>query len=179
MRIALFVLLGVVAWVVIWVLFLRNWLKAQPWTAGFFALVEPVERNLWNKSETILWSRFLMVLGVLPPILDQLSTLNIPALMAVLPEKWTPYLSLSFVVAGIVSEFLRRQTTKPLEVVALPDVVSPAVAQAVVVAEIASKEAVAVVKAEAVAVKAEAVAVAAEKAVIVEAAKIVKPKDGD
>ena len=175
----LIVLLAFIAFVALWVLWLRNWMKEKPWAAGFFAAIEPAEIYLWNKSETILWSRFLMFLGVLPPILDQIAMLNTPAIIAIVPERWTPYLSLSFVVAGTISEALRRATTKPLEVVALPDVLPPAVAQAVAVADVASKEAVAAVKADAVAVKAEASAVAAEKAVVVEAAKIEKTKDGD
>jgi hypothetical protein len=138
--------LFVLALVVFWVLWGRNAMKRQPWAAGFFNAVEPIERWLWDKSETILWSRFLIVVGLLPPILDQLKILGDGGLLEVIPEQYRPWLSLTITLCGIVSEVLRRSTTKPLEIVSLPENKPPAVAEAVERAEATKLEAVAAVK---------------------------------
>lgn len=142
------ILLSITALVVIYVLWLRKWLKIQPWAQGFYRLVDPIELFLFKKSETILWSRFLMLVGLLPPLLDQIKAFNIPEVMAIVPQQYVPYLSLSFVLCGMVSEFLRRSTTKPLEMVALPEVVSPEVKQAVQRVEATNADSVAVVAAD-------------------------------
>ena len=140
--------LGVLAFVVVWVLWARNELKRRPWAAGFFAAIEPIERWLWDKSETILWSRFLIIIGLLPPIFDQLKVLGEGGLLDVIPEKYRPWLSLSITLCGIVSEFLRRSTTKPLEIVSLPEVQSPKVTAAVTKVEVANAVAVRAIQEE-------------------------------
>lgn len=139
-------LLVLIAFTILYVLFLRNWLKEQPWAKGFFAWIEPYEIALWRKSETILWARFLIVLGLIPPILEQLGDLSGSGIERLLPEKYQALWTLSFTVIGIVNEFLRRSTTKPLEIVELPQNLPPAVAQAVNRAEVAKDAAVAVVE---------------------------------
>ncbi len=133
---------------VCWIAWGRSWLKARPWrwSQWLFSIVEPAERWLWNKSKTILWSRFLMLLGALPWFLDQIQLLNIPALLAVIPAGYQSYISLVFVVIGIISEIIRRYTTKPLALVELPDNAPFSVTQAVAVAEIAEADAVAAVR---------------------------------
>lgn len=140
----------IVVWFVIWVVWLRNWLYCKPWawSQAMFKAVEPIELWLWDKSETILWSRFLIVLGLIPPILDQLQLFNVPAVLGVIPPKYQPYLSLVFAVLGIISEILRRATTKPLTLVAVSDKrgLSPDVAAAIESADATKREAVAVVK---------------------------------
>lgn len=143
-RSIIFFLIGSAFIVLVYALWGREHLKAI--FPKFFAWIEPGERWLWNKSETILWSRFLMFAGALPPLLDTVGALNIPELMAVLPQKYVPYLSLIFVMCGLVSEILRRYTTKPLSVVELPDKLPPKVEAAVAEAETAKDAAVVVVE---------------------------------
>lgn len=143
------ILPAVVALVLSYVLFGRAWLKTKFWAQGFFARIEPVEIWLWNKSETILWSRFLMLIGILPPLLDQFQLFNTPALLAVVPEKWQSWLTLTFTLCGIVSEINRRYTTKPLTIVQVAEKdMTPTVVEAMAVAEDAKNEAVAVVAEE-------------------------------
>jgi len=142
------VFLFVLAIFVGWVLWGRNAMKRQPWAAGYFATIEPIERWLWDNSETILWSRFLIIIGLLPPIFDQLKVLGEGGLLEVIPEKYRPWLSLSITLCGIVSEFLRRSTTKPLEIVSLPEIKSPEVAAAVTKVEVANARAVKVIQEE-------------------------------
>ena len=122
----IWILLGFIAFVIIYVVFLRNWLKERIWAKGFFAWIEPYEIALWRKSETILWARFLIVLGLIPPILEQLGELSGSGIERFLPEKYQALWTLSFTVIGVVNEFLRRSTTKPLEIVALPESAPPA-----------------------------------------------------
>ena len=122
----IWILLGFIAFVIIYVVFLRNWLKERTWAKGFFAWIEPYEIALWRKSETILWARFLIVLGLIPPILEQLGELSGSGIERFLPEKYQALWTLSFTVIGVVNEFLRRSTTKPLEIVALPESAPPA-----------------------------------------------------
>jgi hypothetical protein len=135
----------VAAFVAIYALWLRPWMRTRLWAQGFFVLIEPVEILFWRKSETILWNRLLMLMGALPPILEQLEKLNIPALQGLVPEKYQGWWTLTFTVIGIIGEYQRRDTTKPLEVVALPVDMPPAVAAAVARAEVANATVVAAV----------------------------------
>ena len=91
-------LLVLIAFTILYVLFLRNWLKEKSWAKGFFALIEPYEIILWRKSETILWARFLIVLGLIPPVLEQLGELSGSGIDRLLPEKYQALWTLSFTV---------------------------------------------------------------------------------
>lgn len=132
----------------------RNWLKAKtwPWSKRFFEITEPIEIALWSKSETILWSRFLQFLGVVGAILTWFGALDVTPYLALAPEKYRPWISAAPFAAlalnGIISEILRRGTTKPLELVAVSDNAPPAVKAEVEKAEAAKVEAVATVVAE-------------------------------
>lgn len=148
MSMTFFIVLGVlVALIAIYGMGGRNWLKARPWTAWFYRWVEPIEIVLWRKSETILWSRFLIIAGLIPPLFEQLEKL-MPAVSGVLPPEYQAWWTLSFTVVGIINEMMRRNTTKPLELVELPDNQSPKVAAAVAAAEVAKDKAVAAVEKE-------------------------------
>ena len=103
----------------------RAWLKRQSWAAGFFAWIEPIEIALWRKSETILFARVLMLVGLIPSLLEQLNALNIPEIANLLPEQYRGYWTLTFAVIGILVEFNRRYTTMPLSQVAAPDAEKP------------------------------------------------------
>lgn len=127
----------------------RDWLKRQPWTGWFYRWIEPIEIALWRKSETILWSRFLMVIGVVPVLLEQIEKLNVPGISGMLPPEYQAWWTLSFTLIGIINEMMRRNTTKPLEIVELSDNVSPKVAAAVEKADDAKDKAVAAIEKEA------------------------------
>ena len=62
-------------------LVLRPWLKSQGWAQRFFAWIEPLERNLFKKSETVLVGRLIWLCGAIVTINDgfiaYFSTLNI------------------------------------------------------------------------------------------------------
>lgn len=149
----LLVILLITLAVMIWVAWARPWLKAKPWpwAQAFFAWIEPYEIKLWRKSETLLWARFKMALGMLVSALLQLGAIDLSPVVPFLPEslqKWYPLIPLLVTVAGFVDEKLRRDTTKPLDLVAVPETtpLPPAVAEALEAVETIKKDAVAVVK---------------------------------
>ena len=125
----------------------RKWLKTKPWAVGFFAAIEPYEITLWRKSETILWARFQQLCGIILTVLTVAGTLDLSPLFPLLPDKykWLPsMLPLAISVAGKVSEMQRLATTKPVQLVELPDILPPHVAAAVLDAELTKQNAVAV-----------------------------------
>lgn len=134
----------------------RDWLKAKPWAQGFFAWVEPVEILLFKKSETILFARLKMLTGILLTFLTQIGTIDLTPWMPFVPEKYQPAVNaavnaapLMLTLVGWADERLRKTTTKPIELVAVPDQVvaeNPQVANAVAAAEAVKFEAVATVK---------------------------------
>jgi hypothetical protein len=151
---ALLVVIALLAVVLLYVL-ARPWLKAQPWAAPFFAWVEPLEIRLFKKSETILWARAKMAAGVLLTGLTFLGGIDFSLLMPYVPEAYRDLVQfalnmipMALTLVGAVDEKLRNGSTKPLELVALPEntPLPPQVAIAVADAEIAKETAVAVVK---------------------------------
>ena len=134
------------------VLWVRPWMRKTPWGQDALARIEPVERWLYNKSETIFWARWLQFVGVLTAALAWLGEFNVYQIVAFVPDRYQPYLLAAPAVAGAINGLiiaaLRRDTTKPLEVVALPDDAPLAVQSAVARAEVATKDAVDAVKRE-------------------------------
>jgi hypothetical protein len=133
--------------ILVYVLGGRRWLKSKPWATGFFATIEPIEITLWRKSETILWARFQQLIGIVLTLLTGLGALDLSPLFPLLPEKykWVPtVLPLIITCAGKISEMQRVSTTKPVELVELPDKMSPRMAEVVRDAEITKQVAVAV-----------------------------------
>jgi hypothetical protein len=116
--------------VALYVIWLRPWLRDKEWAAGFFAWIEPAERLLFKKSESILWARFLKVIGLGVPFLQAVGAVDITPYMAIIPEGYGPYLLLLIFVAGQMGEWLRKDTTQPLEIVAIPDNAPPEVKRA-------------------------------------------------
>lgn len=145
--------------ILVYVMWGRAWLKAQPWAAGFFAAVEPIERRLYQKSETLLVGRLLSVGGFLVSIYDMLAmfatgldlTPITSRVLSGMPADMRPLVvSASFGALGLLIGWLRKRTTKPIELVAMPEAdVPPAVAFAVAEADIAKEAAVEAVKAAA------------------------------
>lgn len=127
----------------------RRWLKAKtwPWSIKFFQATEPAEIALWGKSETLLWTRFVSLVGILYAFLSWLGALDVSPFLILLPEKWRPWLTAApfaaVALGGLIGEILRRGTTKPLELVAVPDRAPLAVREAVEHADLVGQEAVA------------------------------------
>lgn len=178
----LLVLVALFALVLWYVMAGREWLKAKPWMAGFFAFVEPIEIWLYKKSETMLVGRLLWVGGLLVTAYDAIAmfaaglvgfdlTPITSRVLSDVPADLQPLVvSFSFAGIGALIGWLRKRTTKPLELVEIAETdMKPEVAQAVAVADQAKVAAVAVVveaKAEAAVAKAEtAKEVAVEAAV--------------
>lgn len=146
-----FILAALAAALLIYAVWGRPWLKSKPWAAGFFAAIEPLELALWKKSETILFARLKMAIGAVLMCLAWMGDIDLTPIMPLVPAQYQAYvhtfvnmLPLLITVVGWMDEQLRKTTTKPLEVVALPDALPADVADAVAKAEAAKFEAVAV-----------------------------------
>jgi len=154
MTIFLLVLALVVALAFIYALVLRKWLKSQSWAQGFFSAIEPFEIALYKKSETVLLGRLVWFGSLLVTAYDgfmaYFSTLNFAPLTTRLmdflhiPDDLRSFTLSAFVTAlGLAIVRMRKTTTKPLELVAVPDAqVTPAAAQAMARAETAKDQAV-------------------------------------
>ncbi len=139
--VSLLVLTAVVA---VYVVLLRPWLRKREWAQGYFRVVEPVELWLYGKSETILWSRFLVLLGMIPGFLSAFAGFDFSPFIEWVPEKYRPWLFLAVTIAGVMGEALRRDTTKPLAVISLPEEKTSEQAAVVANVEAANKLAVSV-----------------------------------
>jgi hypothetical protein len=105
----------------------RAWLKEQPWAKGFFAWIEPIEIALYKKSETILVGRLMWVGGFLVTGYDSLATF-LPSLdltpvtnrvLSWVSDDLRPLVvSASLAGIGLLINWLRKRTTKPVEAVA-------------------------------------------------------------
>lgn len=153
--IVLAIVIGIILW---YALHGRDWLKSKPWAQGFFEAIEPIEIFVYKKSETILVARSLQVLGAILTILTWFGSIDITPIMPLVPEKYHAYvyaayslLPLALNGLGAIVERLRNKTTKPIELVEVPDKVvaeTPKIAEAMAVAEDAKTEAVAEVAAQ-------------------------------
>lgn len=105
----------------------RRWLKRQtwPWSVGFFRAIEPVEIRLWGKSETLLWTRYISFMGTLYGFLTWLGALDVTPFLSLMPDAYRPWVTAApfaaVVLGGVVGEVLRRGSSQPLEMVAVPD----------------------------------------------------------
>jgi hypothetical protein len=132
----------------------RDWLKSKSWAQGFFARVEPIEILLFKKSETILVARLLQGLGAILTLLQYFNGADLTPILPLVPLKYQFYLTtavncvpLLLNVIGAIIERLRNKTTKPIELVAVPDKVvaeSPELQDVIAKADDAKVEAVAV-----------------------------------
>jgi hypothetical protein len=135
----------------------RKWLKNKSWAQGFFAWIEPLELALYQKSETLLVGRLLWVGSTLVTIYDGLAvfvqSLDLtPLTTRIFDALHVPQdmrsLSISALVGiiGLIISWLRKRTTKPLELVAIPETkITPAAAVAMAQADVAKDQAVAAV----------------------------------
>lgn len=141
-----------VAVIVFWAMWGREWLKQKPWAAGFFAWIEPIELALWKKSETILIGRSLWLGSGLVTAYDLLATFATgldltpvtTRLLKDVPEDMRGLVvSAGLGLIGLLIGWLRKRTTKPIELVAVPDDAPPAVAAKIIRVEAANVAAVA------------------------------------
>ena len=155
MKIALIVLAVITALLLWYALQGREWLKSKSWAAPFFVWIEPIELALYKKSETILVARLKVIVGAVLTLLTQIGSIDLTPLIPFVPERHQPYvnfainlLPLLISALGLIDEKLRNGTTKPIELVAVPERdVSPEVADALMAADAAKVDAVAVVEA--------------------------------
>lgn len=157
MTVFLLVLALIVALAFIYALVLRPWLKSQAWAQRFFSWVDPIEVALFKKSETILVGRLLWVGGLFVTLYDGLAvfvhSLDITPLttrifdwLQIPPDMRNLSATAAVGIIGLVINKLRKSTTKPLELVAVPDAnVTPAAAVAMAKADAAKDQAVAAV----------------------------------
>lgn len=103
---------------------IRPYLRAMPSLADTWERIDARERTLlhliWARLDgykTFLWSRFLIMAGVLLPALQVLEAVD---LSQIVPAKYAPYIVVGLALIGMVNEYLRRVTHKPLEL-APPD----------------------------------------------------------
>lgn len=147
----LIVLTLIVVFCVLYALKGRAWLKSTSWGQRFLDWIEPVEIALFKKSETILFARLQQALGLVLTALTFLGTIDLTSFKAMVNPKWGwlfDCIPMAVTILGLISEYLRNRTTKPVEVVAAPATISPEAAAVVAAAENANAEAVAVVKNE-------------------------------
>jgi hypothetical protein len=135
--------------VIAWVTYLRPWLRNQPWACDFFLWIEPIELHLYKKSEGILWARWQQFLGLVITSVGVFGGIDYTWLAFWTPDYIDPLLPLIptiLNVTGTIAERLRNDTTKPLEVVALPQEKPAEVAAVVAKVEAANEQAKEVVK---------------------------------
>lgn len=120
--------------IALYVVVIRPWLRTKEWAKPFFAgpITEWIELHLFRKSETLMWARWQMFIGPAITSLQSFGAIDITPLVTVLtfvlPPKyqWLAQViaqgwPMLFALLGAIGEFQRRDTTKPLELVAVPE----------------------------------------------------------
>lgn len=143
--IALTVITVLVALYVVW---LRPRMRKTAWGAAFLDWIEPMERVLYWKSETVLWARFKQVMVSLFGLLAIIGQLpDLTPFIQFFPEEVRPFLlvipGLALWLDNSIGVALRKDTTKPLEIVAMRTDAPEAVKAAAADAEAVTKDAVA------------------------------------
>lgn len=155
----LLVLALIAALLFIYALVLRPWLKNQPWAQGFFAYIDRVELALFKKSETVLVGRLLWLGSGIVTLYDMagvfFSSLDLTPIQTRVfdalhvPQDLRGTVLSAFVASlGLIIVYLRKQVSKPLELVAVSDkdvAANPRVAEAIAMADATKAEAVNVV----------------------------------
>lgn len=131
----------------IYVVWLRPLMRNTTWGKKWLSYIEPMERLLWWKSESLLWSRFKVFLGT---TLTVLVGVDWNSVSPIFPEKYRPILvalpTIFVALDGLMGEPLRRDISKPLEIVAMRTDAPPEVKAAAAEVAKKSKEVVEAVK---------------------------------
>lgn len=145
----------IVAFLLVYALWVRDWLKNQTFAQPFFAWVEPIEIVLFRKSPTILFARLKVVTGLMLTYMTSIGDIDLTPVTPFVPEKYQwlvngaiSLLPLLISVVGWLDEYMRKKTTLPIEIVAVPEKIkadNPEVAAVIDAAETAKVEAVQVV----------------------------------
>lgn len=112
------------ALIALYAVVIRPWLRTKPWAEGFFKAIEPFETLFYGKSESILFARWNTFIGLLLQILQIAGGIDLNLLKPVIPEKYHPFLPMTptlLMILGVVLEALRRDVSKPLSVVSMPE----------------------------------------------------------
>jgi hypothetical protein len=151
----LWIVAGVSVLAASWSLFFRDFLERQtwPWSQAFFNWLKPIEIRFWRNSKTIFMARLKMIVGALLSLFTQIGTISLEPLVMVFPPERQAFvrillglIPLILTVLGVIDEYLRRETTKPIELVAVDaSKLPPDTKQALDIAEMAKAEAVAAV----------------------------------
>ena len=161
MAIFIIILCIIIALVILYAMKGRQWLKSKTWAQPFFDWIEPVEILLYKKSETILMGRLLWIGSGMVTIYDSVATfasgLDLTPITTRIFDALHVAQDLRGIVAsgiiagiGLLMNWLRVRVTKPIELVAAPEVnATPEVKVAMAQADEAKDQAVATVKAAA------------------------------
>lgn len=145
----------IVAILLVYALWGRDWLKSKPWAQPFFDWIEPVEIFVFRKSPTILFARLKVVTGLLLTYLTSIGSIDLTPVTPFVPEKYQGWVNgavalmpLIISMVGGVDEYLRKKTTLPIELVAVNEAKATAEVK-VNIAQVqdAQETAVAIVKA--------------------------------
>jgi hypothetical protein len=151
------VVLFIVGALMLYALVIRPWMKKQAWAQAWFAWVEPIELAVFKKSETVLAGRLVWLSGFVVAAYDAIAAfatqLDLTPLQTrifdalhIPPDMRALATSATIMGIGLAMVKLRKTTTRPLELVAVPDAsVTPKLAQALDVAEVTKNDAVAAV----------------------------------
>lgn len=142
----------IVAVLLVYALWGRDWLKRQAFAQSFFDWIEPIEIALFRKSTTILFARLKVVTGLMLLYATQASQIDWTLLMPFIPEQYRFYINIAISslpalisLIGWADENLRKKTTLPIEIVSVPEkVIAGNSDVAVAVAEAKSTNVVAV-----------------------------------
>lgn len=139
---------------VAYALWIRPWMRGTSWGQAFLVKIEPVEIFLYKKSETIFIARTFQLLGVVLTFLNSIGQFDLSPFASLVPDRYQWIVAawpIVFNAIGWMQERMRKDTTKPLEVVALPSDSSPTVLAAAKDAEVATAVAVQEIKIDAAA----------------------------
>lgn len=128
MLITFLVVLAVVAALSIWFI---PWARKQKWAAEYFWWLEPVAITTFQKSESVLYDRVKQLVGavatlfgVVLPLVGAIDPTVFMPFLTWVPEEYRTILvavpALALWLDGMVGVKLRKQSTLPLPVVALP-----------------------------------------------------------
>lgn len=112
-----FLLLTLILLALIYAVILKPLFKKRGWFQGYYDWIEPVERNLWDKSKTMLFARLYSLIGFLITAQAMLEASGIDWIALIpIPQKYAQWVGPVVWITGLLFARLRKITTVPLEV---------------------------------------------------------------